>query len=70
MSNDLDKNKKVPNVPNLRFPGFSYNWTLCKLSDISERLEYGIGASAINFNGKHRYIRITDISNWGKNEIT
>ena len=40
------------------------------LSDVSEHLEYGIGASAINFNGKHRYIRITDISNWGKNEIT
>ena len=40
------------------------------LSDVSGHLEYGIGASAINFNGKHRYIRITDISNWGKNEIT
>jgi len=37
---------------------------------VSKRLEYGIGASAINFDGKHRYIRITDISNWGKNEIT
>lgn len=54
----------------MRFPGFSYNWTLCKLSDVSGHLEYGIGASAINFNGKHRYIRITDVSNWGKNKIT
>lgn len=53
----------------MRFPGFSNNWTLCNLSDVSGHLEYGIGASAINFNGKHRYIRITDISNWGKNEI-
>ena len=26
MSNDLDKNKKVPNVPNLRFEKFNNNW--------------------------------------------
>ena len=26
MSNDLDKNKKVPNVPNLRFKEFDEDW--------------------------------------------
>ena len=36
-------------------------WEKKTLKDISEPPKYGLGASAIPFNGKHKYLRITDI---------
>lgn len=62
MSNDISKDKKVANVPNLRFKQFSNEWLSSRLKDESYPLKYGLGASAIPFNGQQRYIRITDIS--------
>ena len=41
-------------------------WEVMKLGEISkEKLSYGSGASAIPYDGKIRYIRITDINNDG-----
>ena len=47
--------------PVLRFKEFTDNWGMCKLSDVCDGFDYGIGASATDFNGVHKYIRITDI---------
>ena len=47
--------------PVLRFKEFTDNWGVCKLSDVCDGFDYGIGASATDFNGVHKYIRITDI---------
>ena len=42
-------------------------WDTKTLSDIScDKLSYGSGASAISYNGKIRYIRITDIQDTGE----
>ena len=44
-----------------------YNWKQATLKDLSlEKLSYGSGSSARNYDGKTRYIRITDIDNSGK----
>lgn len=45
----------------------SKNWEQATLKNVAiGKLTYGSGASAINFNGKIRYIRITDISKDGE----
>lgn len=36
-------------------------WKNCSLSDISEPLSYGLNAAASEFDGLHKYLRITDI---------
>ena len=42
-------------------------WKLKSLKDISnEKLSYGSGASAVTFDGRTRYIRITDINDNGE----
>ncbi len=38
-----------------------YTWEQRKLSDVSESFEYGLNAAATEYDGKHKYIRITDI---------
>ena len=48
----------------MRFSEFDEAWNRSSLSKVSFPLEYGIGASAVDFDGKNRYIRITDISNY------
>ena len=57
--NDADKSQKGVNVPNLRFDNES--WTESKMGNVCSKFDYGIGAEAIDFDGKNRYIRITDI---------
>lgn len=47
--------------PEIRFKGFSGDWVLKTLGEVSVEPEYGLNASAIKFDGKHKYIRITDI---------
>lgn len=43
-----------------------YNWEKTTLKDVAtEQLSYGSGASAIDYDGKYRYIRITDIKKDG-----
>ena len=47
--------------PRLRFKGFTETWEEKTLNDVSEVFEYGLNAQAVNFDGVHKYIRITDI---------
>ena len=49
------------NIPEIRFTGFTDAWEQRKLSDISDSFEYGLNAAATEYDGKHKYIRITDI---------
>ena len=48
-------------VPMLRFNEFSKRWDLNTLSGVSTNISYGVGASAISFDGHYQYLRITDI---------
>ncbi|QAR51557.1 restriction endonuclease subunit S [Bacillus altitudinis] len=48
-------------VPEVRFKGFSGEWEGCKLGEIAESFEYGLNASATSYDGRNKYIRITDI---------
>ena len=48
-------------VPQIRFKGFSGEWEESKLSELSESFEYGLNAAATKYDGKNKYIRITDI---------
>lgn len=48
-------------VPKLRFPGFTEPWEQRKLGECIDSFEYGLNAAAMEYDGKHKYIRITDI---------
>ena len=39
----------------------AFSWEQRKLGEISESFEYGLNAAATEYDGKHKYIRITDI---------
>lgn len=52
---------KQSNIPTLRFPEFSGEWKEKKLGDVASNIMYGIGAAATTFDGKNKYLRITDI---------
>lgn len=56
-----NKDKKVLNVPALRFPGFTDEWKKCKFGDIATGFDYGMNAAAKPYDGQNKYIRITDI---------
>ena len=47
--------------PALRFKGFTDPWEQRKLSEMCGTFEYGLNAAAKEFDGKNKYIRITDI---------
>ena len=40
---------------------YNISWEQRKLGEISESFEYGLNAAATEYDGKHKYIRITDI---------
>ena len=48
-------------VPKWRFKGFNNDWEQRKLGDIASSFEYGLNAAAKEYDGKNKYIRITDI---------
>ena len=48
-------------VPDIRLDGFDGEWEKVKLKDVTESIEYGLNASAKEFDGENKYIRITDI---------
>ena len=47
--------------PAIRFEGYTEDWEQRKLSDVCGSFEYGLNAAAKEFDGKNKYIRITDI---------
>ncbi|SUB95533.1 restriction endonuclease subunit S [Prevotella intermedia] len=56
-----NKDKKVLNVPNLRFPEFQGEWEKTTFGNIATGLDYGMNAAAKSYDGENKYIRITDI---------
>lgn len=54
-------NETTPNVPILRFKSFEQEWAYSTIGKCSISLEYGMNAAAVKYDGKHKYIRITDI---------
>ncbi|WP_107929294.1 restriction endonuclease subunit S [Neisseria animaloris] len=48
-------------TPRLRFQGFDGAWEEKTLGNATEIFEYGLNVQAVNFDGVHKYIRITDI---------
>ncbi len=53
--------KAEQTVPEIRLDGFEGEWGKVKLKDVTESIEYGLNASAKEFDGENKYIRITDI---------
>ena len=49
------------NIPQLRFPYFAGEWEKKKLGEVSSGVMYGMNAAAKEYDGVHKYIRITDI---------
>ena len=45
----------------MRFKTFEQKWEYSTIGECSISLEYGMNAAAIKYDGKHKYIRITDI---------
>ena len=48
-------------IPKIRFMNFNNNWKYILLGEISNSIEYGLNAAAKDFDGIHKYLRITDI---------
>ena len=44
----------------MRFKDDKY--TLLKLADVAYKFDYGLNSEAVKYDGKHKYIRITDIN--------
>lgn len=53
--------KAEQTVPDIRLDGFDGEWEKVELKDVTESIEYGLNASAKEFDGENKYIRITDI---------
>ncbi len=48
-------------APSLRFRGFSEPWEEKKLGEICNSFDYGLNVAAKEYDGKNKYLRITDI---------
>ena len=53
--------QKGESVPQYRFTGFTDAWEQRKLGELASSFEYGLNAAAKEYDGKNKYIRITDI---------
>ncbi|WP_308622584.1 restriction endonuclease subunit S [uncultured Enorma sp.] len=47
--------------PEVRFVGFTDAWEQRRLRDVAHSFEYGLNAAAMPYDGKVKYLRITDI---------
>lgn len=54
--------KETKKAPTIRFRGFTDDWEQRKLGELSSSFEYGLNAAAKKYDGKNKYIRITDIN--------
>jgi type I restriction enzyme S subunit len=63
--------KKAPAV---RFKGFTDAWEQRKLGEVCTSFEYGLNAAATSYDGKNKYLRITDIDDsshrFNNNDLT
>lgn len=50
-----------PLKPQIRFKGYEDEWQLKSLGDVCHSFKYGLNAAATTYDGKHKYLRITDI---------
>ena len=57
------------NKPRIRFKGFTEDWEQRKLGECMDSFEYGLNAAAKEYDGMHKYIRITDIDDETHNFI-
>jgi type I restriction enzyme S subunit len=48
-------------IPEIRFGGFTDDWEQRKLGEIAIGFDYGLNAAATDYDGKNKYVRITDI---------
>lgn len=48
-------------VPVLRFKGFTDEWEQRKLGDVLSKFDYGLNSASSDYDGKNKYLRITDI---------
>ena len=62
----MNTNKKAPK---LRFKGFTDDWEQRKLGECMNSFAYGLNAAAKDYDGMHKYIRITDIDDETHNFI-
>jgi type I restriction enzyme S subunit len=53
--------KKGETNPSLRFSEFTDDWEQRKLVELCKSITYGLNVRAKIFDGKHKYLRITDI---------
>lgn len=51
----------MSNTPKLRFPEFKGEWEEKRLEEICDPPKYGLNSAGIEFDGIHKYLRITDI---------
>lgn len=51
----------MSNTPKLRFPEFKGEWEKKRLEEICDPPKYGLNSAGIEFDGIHKYLRITDI---------
>lgn len=51
----------MSNTPKLRFPEFTGEWEEKRLEEICDPPKYGLNSAGIEFDGIHKYLRITDI---------
>ncbi|POE01324.1 restriction endonuclease subunit S [Pectobacterium odoriferum] len=54
-------------TPIVRFKGFDGDWVERYLGDLCSSLDYGLNAAATKFDGKNKYLRITDIDDENRN---
>ena len=57
------------NKPRIRFKGFTEDWEQRKLGECMDSFEYGLNTAAKEYDGTHKYIRITDIDDETHNFI-
>ena len=51
----------MSNVPKIRFKEFNDEWISKRLGDIATGFNYGMNSASKEYDGKNKYIRITDI---------
>ena len=61
--------KNGERYPELRFSGFTDAWEQRKLGECMNSFAYGLNAAAKEYDGMHKYIRITDIDDETHNFI-